>query len=186
MQGGKKCTKLDLSKAYHQLELTPESKNFTTINTTKGLYQYNRLPFGVTSVVAIFQRTLENHLNDVPGCVVYIDDILITGNSDEEHLQNLRQVLNRLQEKGIKLKKDKFDFMLYNITTWGLSSHLLGSYLHKTKLKLFIWLKLQKTLQNYRALLEWLTSYVSSFLTLLKSCHHCKVIAKEYKLEMRS
>ena len=56
LQGGKKFTKLDLFKGYHQLELiiTPESKKFTTINTTKGLYQYNRLPFGVTSAVTIF------------------------------------------------------------------------------------------------------------------------------------
>ena len=56
LQGGEKFTKLDLSKAYHQLELSPKSKKYTTINTTKGLYQYNRLPFGVTSAVTIFQR----------------------------------------------------------------------------------------------------------------------------------
>ena len=55
-----------------------------------------------------------------------IDDILITGNSDEEHLQNLRQVLNRLQEKGIKLKKDKFDFMLYKVNYLGFAISSTG------------------------------------------------------------
>ena len=62
---------------------------------------------------------MENILNDVPGCLVYIDDILITGRSDEEHLQNLRQVLNRLQEKGIELKKDKLDFILDKVNYLG-------------------------------------------------------------------
>ena len=78
---------------------------------------------------------MENILNDVPGCVVYIDDILITGRSDEEHLQNLRQVLNQLQEKGIKLKKNKFDFMLDKDNYLGLviSSTGISPILDKVK-----------------------------------------------------
>ena len=59
-------------------------------------------------------------MNDIPGCVVYIDDILITGSSDEKHLRNLRLVLNRLQEKGIKLKDKKFSFMLNEVNYLGL------------------------------------------------------------------
>ena len=58
--GGNIFTKLDMSQAYQQLLLDEESKKFTTINTHKGLYQYNRLPFGVSSTPGIFQRTMEN------------------------------------------------------------------------------------------------------------------------------
>ena len=58
LKSGVKYTKLDLSQAYHQLELAPESRKYTTINTTKGLYQYNRLTFGINSAVSIFQRTM--------------------------------------------------------------------------------------------------------------------------------
>ena len=58
--GGNKVTKLDMSQAYQQLLLDEESKKYTTINTHKGLYQYNRLPFGVSSAPGIFQRTMEN------------------------------------------------------------------------------------------------------------------------------
>ena len=57
----------------------------------RGLYEDTRLPFGVSSAVSIFQRTIENLLADLPGCVVYIDDILITGETDEEHMANLRR-----------------------------------------------------------------------------------------------
>ena len=53
--GGKEFTKLDLSHAYQQLLLDQESKKYTTINTHKGIFQYNRLPFGVSAAPAIFQ-----------------------------------------------------------------------------------------------------------------------------------
>ena len=87
LAGGKKFTKLDLAHAYQQIALEPDSKQYLTINTHKGLYQYTRLPFGVHSAPAIFQRTIEGILRGVKNVAVYIDDILITGVSEEEHLQ---------------------------------------------------------------------------------------------------
>ena len=71
--GGNKFTKLDMSQAYQQLLLDEESKKFTTINTHKGLYQYNRLPFGVSSASGIFQRTMENLLQGIPHVAVRVD-----------------------------------------------------------------------------------------------------------------
>jgi hypothetical protein len=65
LAGGQKFTKLDLSQAYHQIELHPKSSKFTTINTHKGLYQYKRLTYGINSAVSIFQRAMENVLRDL-------------------------------------------------------------------------------------------------------------------------
>jgi len=62
LAGGISFSKLDLAHAYQQLELEEESRKFVTINTHKGLFQYNRLPFGVSSAPAVFQRTMENLL----------------------------------------------------------------------------------------------------------------------------
>ena len=61
------------------------------INTHKDLFQYTRLPFGVASAPAIFRRTIENILQGVNHVCVYLDDILVTGTTEEEHLQNLDQ-----------------------------------------------------------------------------------------------
>ena len=72
LSGGRKVTKIDLSQACHQLELTPESRKYTIINTHLGLYQYKRLTYGVSSAVSIFQRTIENVLKDLSGCCVRI------------------------------------------------------------------------------------------------------------------
>ena len=119
LSGGKRFTRLDLSQAYHQLELEPESREFTTISTHRGLYEYMRLPFGVNSAVSIFQRTIENLLADLPCCAVYIDDILVTEKTDKEHWVNLRNVLRRLEDAGMKLKPDKMEFMSEAVTYLG-------------------------------------------------------------------
>lgn len=58
LAGGTTFSKLDLRDAYQQVELEPEAKELVTINTPWGLYQYNRLPFGVSSAAAIFQREI--------------------------------------------------------------------------------------------------------------------------------
>ena len=75
LAGGKLFTKLDISSAYLHLPLDPESKKYTTIKTHKGLSQYNRLPFGVASAPAIFQRFMDTLLQGIPNVSVYIDDI---------------------------------------------------------------------------------------------------------------
>ena len=63
LSGGKNFSKVDLVSAYQQIVLDEESREYTTINTPKGLYQYTRLPFGVESAPAIFQRTFYKVLN---------------------------------------------------------------------------------------------------------------------------
>ena len=108
LSGGKQFTKLDLQHAYQQLRLEDSAKDLVTINTHKGLYQYNRLPFGVASAPAIFQRTMDIILQGLSGVICYIDDILITGSSDKEHLANLEEVfetspISRSQVKIIKM-----------------------------------------------------------------------------------
>ena len=72
-QGGTLFTKLDLSQAYQQLPLHLDSKKFTTINTHKGLFQYEHLPFGISTAPSIFQRLLESLLCDLPNVCIYID-----------------------------------------------------------------------------------------------------------------
>ena len=91
--------------------LDDQSKGLVTINTHRGLYQYTRMPFGIAYAPAIFQRTMDIILQGIPHTICYIDDILITGVDNQEHLANLEEVLRRLQYHGITLKKNKCKFM---------------------------------------------------------------------------
>lgn len=119
LAGGKAFTKLDLSHAYLQVPLEEKSQHYVAINTHKGLFVYKRLPFGLASAPFIFQRAMESLLQGIPSVCVYIDDILITGTSEQEHFDNLAQVLQKLEAAGIRLKKEKCALMLPSISYLG-------------------------------------------------------------------
>ena len=111
MSGGVSFSKLNLSHAYLQLQLADSVKEYLVINTHKGLLEYSRMPFGITSAPAIFQRTMDNLLQGLDHVSVYIDDILVTGKTEQEHLETLNKVLTRLESAGVHLKKEKCTFM---------------------------------------------------------------------------
>ena len=119
LSGGKKFTKLDLAHAYQQVPLDVESKQLVVINTQKGLFRYTQLPFGIASTPAIFQRMMEGILWGIPHVCVYIDDILIMGRDDLEHLQTLDTVLLRLQSAGMRLKKAKCEYLKPSVEYLG-------------------------------------------------------------------
>ena len=99
---GKYFTSLDMSQAYQQLPLHDESKRLVTINTHKGLFVYNHLPYGVPSTPGIFQRTVETLLQGIPNVLIYLYDILVSGKTTEEHCHRLSEVLSRLAQAGLR------------------------------------------------------------------------------------
>ncbi|XP_027869143.1 uncharacterized protein K02A2.6-like [Xiphophorus couchianus] len=124
LRGRKYFSKIDLAAAYQQVLLNEDSKKYTTINTHKGLFVYNRLPFGISTAPSIFQRIMENIMEGLP-VVVYLDDLLITGCSKAEHLSNLEKVLQRLQENGLRVKRSKCEFNKPQIEYLG---HILDEH----------------------------------------------------------
>ena len=117
--GGEKFTKLDFKQAYQQLLLHDDSKKYTTINTHRGLFQYNRLPYGISSAPGIFQRTMENVLQGISFVIVRVDDILVSGQNDEQHIANLEEVLKRLSGAGLRLNEKKCIFMAPEVIYLG-------------------------------------------------------------------
>ena len=163
LSGGKYFSKLDMSQAYLQLPLDEESKELVTVNIHKGLYRYNRLPFGVSSAPSIFQRTMENLLQGVKNVSVYIDDIVITGASTEEHLQTLDVVLEKLETAGLKLNRSKCFFLRPSIEYLG---HIIDKDgLHPTREKV----QAIQEAQNQEILVSYDPSLESSII-ITSSC----------------
>lgn len=119
LAGGRYFTKLDLTQAYQQVELDPQSKPYLTINTPRGLYHMNRLPYGVSSSPSIFQHIMDQALQGLPNVVCYLDDILTLGKTESEHWKNVEQVLKRWQDRGIRVNRDKCAFFQPQVTYLG-------------------------------------------------------------------
>ncbi|XP_017487478.1 PREDICTED: uncharacterized protein K02A2.6-like, partial [Rhagoletis zephyria] len=110
LQGGKYFTKIDLSDAYLQVNLTDEAKKFTVINTPFGLFQFQSMPFGMASAPGIFQRFMEEVIAGVPHCAVYLDDIIVTGQDNDEHIRNVEEIFKRLSFHGLTCRVEKCNF----------------------------------------------------------------------------
>lgn len=119
LAGGKVFTVLDLCRAYHQLEVNVESQEYLTINTHRGLYRYNRLPYGVCSAPAIFQSVMDRVLLGLKGVTCYLDDLLIVGASVEDCYNKVDQVLNRLVEYNLTLNVEKCKFFEKSVEYLG-------------------------------------------------------------------
>lgn len=116
---GNYFSKIDLKDAYLQMELDDESKTIMVINTPLGLFQYQRLPYGIASAPAIFQKYIEQLLHGIDGVGNYLDDIIISAQNLQQHLERLEMVLKILQDNGIKCKREKCEFLRNELTYLG-------------------------------------------------------------------
>ncbi|XP_062557522.1 uncharacterized protein K02A2.6-like [Armigeres subalbatus] len=103
-------TTLDIMQAFHQVELEEHCRDVTTFVTNWGLFRYKRLLFGVNCAPELFQNLMESILAGCKNTIVFIDDIMIFGATEEEHDFAVRQTLAVLKQYGIKLNDHKCKF----------------------------------------------------------------------------
>ena len=112
---------IDLRSAYHQVPLKDEDKPYTAFEARGNLYQFTRLPFGVTNGVACFQREMvkfveENHLKAV---FPYLDNITICGKDQKDHDENLKEFLEAAKLKNICYNDEKSVFSTRRLPLLG-------------------------------------------------------------------
>jgi hypothetical protein len=107
-------SKIDLRSGYHHLRIRPLDIPKTVFITKYGLYEYIVMSFGLTNVPAFFLNLMNNVFMDYLDkfVVVFIDDVLIYSQSEEEHVGHLKMVLQRLREHQLyaKLSSASFGF----------------------------------------------------------------------------
>ena len=103
---------IDLVRGYWQIKVAKEDRDKTAFASPDGLFQFKRLPFGLTNAPATFQRVMNNVLSVLTwtDCLVYLDDIFVFGSTLQEHNQRLYEVLGRLEQAGLKLNAKKCHF----------------------------------------------------------------------------
>ena len=109
LAGNKWFATLDLKSGYHQIVVHPDSRKLTAFVTTEGIFQFKRVPFGLMNAPAFFQLAMAEMLSDLlyNSCLVYIDDIVVFGDTENAFLENLRAVLQRLRTRRFVLRPDK-------------------------------------------------------------------------------
>ena len=109
LSGSKWFSCLDLNSGYWQIEVDENDKCKTAFSTRQGLFEFNLMPFGLCNAPATFERLMETVLAGLNWqiCLVYLDDIIVTGKTFEDMVKNLDSVLSRLTAAGLRLKPRK-------------------------------------------------------------------------------
>ncbi|KAJ8351148.1 hypothetical protein SKAU_G00226240 [Synaphobranchus kaupii] len=107
LAGARYFSVMDARSGYWAIKLTDESSKLTTFNTPFWRYRFLRLPFGLISAQDEFQRKIDETYQGLDGVVAIVDDVLIYGATQEEHDRNLRAMLQRSREKGVRLNPEK-------------------------------------------------------------------------------
>ena len=128
LHGSNTFSTVDLKSAFHHVPIAPEDVYKTTIRTPVGAYAFTRTPFGLSTSAQVFQRLIDIVIRGLPFVYAYVDDILIFGKDEKEHLEHLSILFQRLNNFGltINLKKCRFGkneirFLGHVITPQGIS-----------------------------------------------------------------
>ena len=124
---------LDLKAGYWQVEMAEECKAYTAFTCGPlGFYECDTMPFGATNAPATFQRLMHDCLGDLNmnWCIVYLDDIIISSDTKEEHIKRLEAVFQKLMAAGLKLKptkcfffRDEIEYLSHVVSGKGISTN---------------------------------------------------------------
>ncbi|KAL0180472.1 hypothetical protein M9458_022878, partial [Cirrhinus mrigala] len=112
---------MDLASGYNQVPVNEKDRPKTAFCTPFGLFEFNRMPFGLCNAPSTFQRLMERMFGDQQGSslLLYLDDIVIFSSSVSQHLERLEVVLGRLEREGLKAKLAKCAFFQKEVKYLG-------------------------------------------------------------------
>ena len=110
--GAQYFSAIDLASAYNQVEVHLDDRYNTAFTTPMGLSEYNRMPFRLCNVPALFQKLMQTIFREelLQILLVYLDDIIVYSCSIADHLRRLERVFQKLREHGLKIAAGECQF----------------------------------------------------------------------------
>ncbi|XP_044764622.1 uncharacterized protein K02A2.6-like isoform X2 [Coccinella septempunctata] len=154
---------LDLKDSFYQIKLDKFSSELTTFATHLGRYRFLRLPFGINTAAEVFQRQNTLVFGDILGNKIYIDDLIISGSTEQEHDVVLKKVLDRAKKLGITFNKNKFQFKKREIKVLGFKVSEKGIEIDSDRIETIIKLenpRNKKELLRFLGLVKYLGKFI--------------------------
>jgi hypothetical protein len=184
---------LDGYLSYNQIVVCEEDKEKTTFTTPWGTFMYDKMPFGMMNTWATFQRTMDITFvgEKEKFMVIYLDDIPILSNYDDEHLQHLEQVFRKCRRYKISLNPRKSHFAM---PEGNLLGHIISSRGIKIDLKRVYAIqeidipRNKKSIQSFIGKIKFLRCFVGNFIEILKPITNMlkKYVVVKWSLEEKS
>jgi hypothetical protein len=165
----KKYSKFDVSSAFHRRRIREGDEWKTAFITPAGLYEWLVLPFGLCTSPASFQRGIDRVLGDLlnRGVCVYLDDILVYAETDEELHRLEREVLTRLRKAQLPVDIDKSEFSVAKTKFLGLVLEAgVGTRMNPKKIAAVAEMEKPGTLTELRSalgLFGWLRPFIPRY-----------------------
>ncbi|KAI4293468.1 hypothetical protein PAPHI01_2742, partial [Pancytospora philotis] len=120
-QGKRFFTVIDLKDGYFQIALDAQDRHKTAFRFENKLYEWVRMPQGFKNSPALFQSIIDDVLSEIldDKCCAYLDDIVVFGENESEHDNNLREVLDRLQKSNLKVNMSKMQYKQKEVKLLG-------------------------------------------------------------------
>jgi hypothetical protein len=163
----------DFTSGYHQAPVSAATQRFTAFITSDGIYEFTRVPFGPKGAPAYFQErmaleVLRSLIYNI--CEVYLDDVIIYAQSEDEFITNLNTVFGRFREKGLTLKPSKCRFGMQEVEYVGRVISSSGISMSKNKIRCVLDFPQPEYMQQLKSFIG-LVNYFSPFIE-----HHATIM----------
>lgn len=184
LRNGRYISKIDLHKGFLQIPLHPDSRELTAFTVPgRGLFQFKRMPFGLTNSPATFQRLLDSLIGPEmePYCFAYLDDIIIVTSTFEEHLDWLHRVLDKIKNAGLKINNAKCEFCTSQVRYLGFIVDEKGLSVDPDKLSPVVNYPVPrniKELQRFLGMASWYRRFIAGYATIASPLN--KLLSKKH------